>query len=83
MNTLIRSILLCLLATTSHLVFAGLSENDKQAVIVSLRQNTGAEHVVTVDLGKQRYRFVTLIADYETDPTAVTRQRSLMGWKGD
>ena len=83
MSRLLRCILVVVLAVTSHLASARLSESDKQAVVVTLRQNTGAEYIVTVDLGKQRYRFVTLISDYESDPEGVKKQRALMGWKGE
>lgn len=62
---------------------APLSEADKAAVQINLRQNIAAEYVATVDLGTQRYRFTTHIPDFQSDPEAIARERKMMGWKGD
>ena len=67
----------------SQPTIAAISLAAKQAVVVDIKQNTGAEYAVTVHLGKQGFRFITLIPDYESDPASIVRQRSLTGWKGD
>ncbi|MEQ1515356.1 MAG: hypothetical protein ABL931_02565 [Usitatibacteraceae bacterium] len=82
MSNFVRRSLASALLFASATAFASLTTSDKQAVIVSTRQNTGAEFLTTVDLGKQRYRFVTLVPDFETDPN-VRKSQSMSGWKGD
>ncbi len=61
---------------------AAISDTQKSAVAINVTQNTGAEYAITVDLAQQRYRFVTLVADYE-NPESLAKQKALMGWVGD
>lgn len=61
---------------------AALSDTQKSAVAINVTQNTGAEYAITVDLAKQRYRFVSTIAEYE-NPESLAKQKALMGWVGD
>jgi len=60
-----------------------LTDTQKAKVKISLKQNTAYEFVVTVDFMKQRYRFATLVPDFESATEGLLRQRALMGWKGD
>jgi hypothetical protein len=62
---------------------AKLTATDKQAVVVSVTQNTAAEFLITVDLYRQRYRFATFIENFESPTEGLSHQRTLMGWKGD
>jgi hypothetical protein len=62
---------------------ASLTEAQKQKVSTKLKQNTAAEYVVTVDFGKQRFRFATFIPDFESPTDGIPRQQRLTGWKGD
>lgn len=60
---------------------ATLTESEKQAVVVKLTQNTGAEYRVTVESGRQVYRFATLLPDFQAAGDAVKSQPGI--WKGD
>jgi hypothetical protein len=66
-------------ASHSH---AALTEAQKSGVTINVTQNTGAEYAIAVDLAKQRFRFVTTVADYE-NPESLAKQKALMGWVGD
>lgn len=82
MSNFVRTSLSLALLIFSAMASASLTPSDKQGVVVTTRQNSGAEFLTTVDLGNQRYRFVTLIPDFESDPNAGKAQ-SMAGWKGD
>lgn len=60
-----------------------LTQAQKDEVKISVKQNTGPEFLITVDLKKQRYRFATFIQDFESPVDGLTKQRALTGWKGD
>ena len=62
---------------------ANLTDAQKREVVVTLTQNTASEFVVTVDHLQQRYRFATVVPDFESPAEGLTRQRALMGWKGE
>jgi hypothetical protein len=70
-------------ASASATTSPRLSEAQKAEVKLTLTQNTAYEFVVNIDLGTQRYRFVSFIPDFESADAGLNRQRALMGWKGD
>lgn len=83
MSTL-RSVCLVVFALLLAPVSAAqLTTVDKQSVKVNLSQNTAYEFQVTVDKGKQRFRFASYIPDFESPTEGLQKQRALMGWKGD
>lgn len=72
------SLLSLLIPVAAH---AALTEGEKQAVVVNLVQNTGAEFRVTVESGQQKFRFATLLPDFQA---AGESSRATAGvWKGD
>ena len=83
MKSFTTAILLAALTSISPGASAALSDADKNAVEIDLKQNIAVEYAVTIGLGEQRFRTSTHITEYERDPASVARQRALMGWKGD
>lgn len=83
MKRLYFVLLLLPLVLYPAIAFSVLNGDDKQAVVVTTRQNTGPEFLVTVDLRNLRFRFSTLVPDYESASTDAANQRSMFAWKGD
>ena len=71
----------CLLL--SIIAFANLTDKTNSETTVTMTQNTAAEFLVTVTLGNQRFRFATVIPEFESPTAGLARQRALTGWKGD
>ncbi len=86
LNFIIRNLSAIALASfcglSSNQAIANISDAQKKAVTITVTQNTGAEYAITVDLAKQRYRFITTVAEYE-NPESLAKQKALMGWVGN
>jgi hypothetical protein len=86
LNSIIRNLGAIALASccglSSSQALANISEAQKKAVTIAVTQNTGTEYAITVDLAKQRYRFITAVDNYE-NPESLAKQKALMGWVGN
>lgn len=87
-QTLVASLAgLCFMASASLAAAAAsgaaAKAGAKSDVKVNMVQNTASEFLVTVDHGKQRYRFATFVPQWDSPTEGIDRQRALSGWKGD